>query len=430
MGEAEPAISRSCRGAWRAGLAGIALAIGLTGAVAPAISVAKMKKPDLRVTAVSSSTAGAAGAALDATDATANRGNRPAPRSTTGFFLSRDERRDKADLVLEGQRAVPKLKPRGKSGGRARLGIASSTPAGRYRLLACADVGRRVAERNESNNCRASAGFVEIAASDTGPAGPTPPQATPPETTPPAPFTGVAFRLTDLDLRDPHVVIEYLGVWDVTDASFLGFSINGELEKNLTTDENEDGYLDISPVNLFDPFDQTASTMPAQVDLGARCVAPPQPVACAPGSTPIATTVTNASAGSCLDVLAGTTTASYTPEVTIPTAPCFVSDEADLTLSLAGIPMTLRGASVAATFVGDPPTAEANGLIRGFISEADADATIIPASYALVGGKPLSKLFPGGKDNPSSHDDRDVREGVTGWWVYLNFTATRTPWAP
>jgi hypothetical protein len=418
----------------------IPLSIALMAVVSPADSVAK-KKPDLRVTAVSASATSAAGATLDASDSTGNGGNRPAPRSTTGFLLSRDERRDRTDLVLEGQRAVPKLKPRGKSGGRARLGVASSTPAGRYRLLACADIAGRIAEANESNNCKASAGFVEIVSSGTGPTGPippattspmtTPPETTPPDTIPPEPFAGAAFRFTDLDLRDPHVVVDVvpIGAFDITDSGLLGNSINGQLQKSLTTDESGDGFFDLSPVNLFDPFDQGAATMPAQIDPGATCTAPPQPVACEPGS-PIATTATNSSAGSCLDVIDGTTTASYTPEVAIPTAPCFVTDEGDVTLSLAGIPMTLHAARVAATYVGDPATGEENGLIRGFISEADANATVIPANLPVVGGQPLSKLFPGGTGNPSSHDDRDVREAVTGWWVYLNFTASRTPWVP
>jgi hypothetical protein len=418
----------------------IPLSIALMAVVSPADSVAK-KKPDLRVTAVSTSATRAAGGGLDAADSTGNVGKWPAPRSTTGFLLSRDERRDKTDLVLDGQRAVPKLKPRGRSGGRARLGVAPSTPAGRYRLLACADIAGRIAEANESNNCKASAGFVEIVASGKGPTGPippattspmtTPPETTPPDTIPPEPFAGAAFRFTDLDLRDPHVVIDYLGARDVTDTPFVGFSINGELQEQLTTDGDEDGLLDLSPVNLFDPFDQEASTMPAQIDLGAACAAPPQPIACKPGTlAAIATTATNASAGTCLDVLAETTYGPYTPEITTPTAPCFATDEMELTLSLAGIPMTLEAVRVAATYVGDPATAETNGLARGFISEANADATIIPASYPLVGGKPLSSLFPGGTDNPSSHSDLDTRAGVSGWWMYLNFTASPTPWAP
>lgn len=412
----------------------IPLAIVLLAVASPADSVAK-KKPDLSVIAVSTSATSAAGSALDAADTTKNKGSRPVPRSTTGFLLSRDERRDRSDLVLGGQRAVPKLKPRAKSGGRASLGVAPSTPAGRYRLLACADIAGRIAEANESNNCKASAGFVEIAASGAGPTGPTPsqttpPQTTPPETTPPPPSTAVAFRFTDLDLRDPHVVVEVvpIGTFDITDSGLFGSSINGQLQKSLTTDESGDGLFDLSPVNVFDPFDQGAATMPAQIDPGATCTAPPQPVACEPGS-PIATTATNSSAGSCLDVIGGTTTASYAPEVAVPTAPCFVTEEGDVTLSLAGIPMTLNGARVAATYVGDPATGEENGLIRGFISEAEANATIIPASLAVIGGQPLSKLFPGGTGNPSGHDDRDVREGVTGWWVYLNFTASRVPWA-
>ena len=109
MGKGESIIPCSRRDAWRGGLAGIALAIAIAGAIDPAISVAKEKKPDLRVTAVSTSATSLAGSGLETADTTKNLGPRAAPRSTTGFVLSTDERRDKADLVLRGQRAVPKL---------------------------------------------------------------------------------------------------------------------------------------------------------------------------------------------------------------------------------------------------------------------------------------------------------------------------------
>ena len=518
VGNAESPTPGSRSWSRRGRVAGVALSLALTAASGPAVSAAK--KPDLRVTVISISATSAAGSGLEAADATKNRGQRRAPRSTTGFLLSTNERRDKTDLVLEGQRAVPKLKPGGKSQGKAHLRVAPSTPAGRYRLLACADIARRIAEADESNNCQAAAGFVEVIASSTGaigrvapaPTGPavptvpaaptglaTDPPSTAPDTTPVV--TGVAesgstvelfasgnctgpvvasgpaaafaspgfeitvvpgvatrlsaravnpaggasacsapvlyeafgnraaFRFTDLDLRDPHVWVNIgFGVIDITDTSTIG--INDGLQENLTTDEDKDGFLDMSPVNLFDPFDQGAPTMPAHMALGAVCAAPPQ-VVCGPGASTITpTTATNASAGTCLDVLADTTTASYAPEVTTPTAPCFATDEMTVTLDLAGLPVTLEAMRVAATYDGDPATEETNGLVRGFLSEAVADATIIPAGYPLVENKPLSSLFPGGKDNPSPLDDLDTRAGVSGWWIYLNFTASRTPWVP
>ena len=49
-----------------------------------------------------------------------------------------------------------------------------------------------------------------------------------------------------------------------------------------------------------------------------------------------------------------------------------------MTITLSGIPITLQNAQVAARYVGNPATSMANGLLRGFISEAQANATIIP----------------------------------------------------
>ena len=42
-----------------------------------------------------------------------------------------------------------------------------------------------------------------------------------------------------------------------------------------------------------------------------------------------------------------------------------------MTITLAGIPITLRDARIAATYVGNPATTTTNGLLMGFISEAD-----------------------------------------------------------
>ena len=40
--------------------------------------------------------------------------------------------------------------------------IPAGTPAGTYRLLACADDRQVVAESNETNNCRASTTTVKV----------------------------------------------------------------------------------------------------------------------------------------------------------------------------------------------------------------------------------------------------------------------------
>jgi hypothetical protein len=101
-------------------------------------------------------------------------------------------------------------------------------------------------------------------------------------------------------------------------------------------------------------------------------------------------------------------------------------------VSLAGIPVTLTDTQIAATYVGSPATNLANGLMRGFISEADANATVIPNSFPLVGGQALSVLFPGGDPagpgiNCASWSDKDTNNGVVGWWTYLNFSATQVP---
>jgi hypothetical protein len=105
-----------------------------------------------------------------------------------------------------------------------------------------------------------------------------------------------------------------------------------------------------------------------------------------------------------------------------------VSARTTITIDLGGIPITLRDAQIAATYVGTPASNTTNGLLRGFISETEANATILPSSLPLVGGQRLSSLLPGGMGNCSTRDDRDTNAGVRGWWFYLNFTAPLVPW--
>jgi subtilase family serine protease len=60
-------------------------------------------------------------------------------------------------------RSVPTLAPNVVSSGSATVTIATTTTAGSYFLLACADDTNVSIESNETNNCVASASAVAIA---------------------------------------------------------------------------------------------------------------------------------------------------------------------------------------------------------------------------------------------------------------------------
>ncbi len=53
-------------------------------------------------------------------------------------------------------------------------------------------------------------------------------------------------------------------------------------------------------------------------------------------------------------------------------------------------------------------TGFATGLMRGFLSEAEAATVLLPATLPIVGGQPITVLLPGGAGNCAAHDDRDT----------------------
>ena len=242
-----------------------------------------------------------------------------------------------------------------------------------------------------------------------------------------------AFRFSDLDLRDPHVYapLPVFGCRDVTDSVPLNLapSVNAQFQTNVQTDGDMNGLLDLSPVLVFRPLDQgpTAST-PLSIYF-ADCTAPIATTACKPGvQAPILVTATNQTMGQCLTAITGTTH-PYAPAISSPSAPCFVSTPATVNVTIAGISLPLHDARVAATYGGAPATQLVNGLLVGFVTKADADATILPSSIQIVGGHPLSYALPGGTGNCASFSDMDTDNGVAGWWFYLNFPATKVTWS-
>lgn len=231
------------------------------------------------------------------------------------------------------------------------------------------------------------------------------------------------FRFTDLDLRDPHVFVSFIGCRDVTNTAVGGYSVNGSLQTSIQSDGNGDGYLDRSYLLIFSPLAPSSEGGTLRFRT-ADCTAPMTGTTCSPdASTELVLQYTNGKSGTCLAPISGTTTA-YTPVITNPTAPCFATASTpSWTLDLGGIPLTLRNVQIGATYSGAAPGTLTNGLIRGFLTETDANNTTIPASFPLIGGKKVSSLLPGGTGCCATHDARDVLDGVRGWWFYLNFTA-------
>jgi hypothetical protein len=231
-----------------------------------------------------------------------------------------------------------------------------------------------------------------------------------------------AFRVTSAKLADPHVYVSFGICADVTGV------LNDKLTDQVTEDGDGDGDLDLSLLNVFRPFDPAAAA--SQVDVGiADCAGPAPGHDCTvdPASSATTAAVQQAS-GTCLEAIPGTVPSGS--GVAVAGAPCYATGGVDLPLSLAGVQLDLTDARVGGTFSGT--TAITNGLARGFVSEAQANAIILPDDLPVVGGKPLSKVLPGGQGSCKTTDGRDLGpDGVTrGWYFYINFSGEVVSLAP
>ncbi len=252
-----------------------------------------------------------------------------------------------------------------------------------------------------------------------------------------------AFRASELYLREPHVfalIVDILCL-DITDMPLDQCGLNCELQSSISSDTDADGLLDLNVLTVFRPLVAPGvPTTTADFLIGECTVA----MECSPGPTPDIFTraITNHPPGGpdCLGPLAGTLHAPpYTPTFSSTPAPCGRSEPGPLTLSLSGLDLQFSHAEIAAMYVGDPATDLASGLIRAFMTEADADATIIPATLPFVAGLPLSQILPGGTNNcecdhgvipGGCQSDIDVGpDGVTlGWYFYFEFRAEAVSW--
>lgn len=277
-------------------------------------------------------------------------------------------------------------------------------------------------------------------AADAAPAFDAPPGSSP-DAGPGVPTT--AFRVDQMMLRDPHGFI--FGCNDVTDTPFFGLSVNGIVDDMLNTDADDDQLLDLSVIVLMKPLETRGGFGTNTELVFGDCSAPASTTMCSghADDARYAATYGNQAAGTCLGVVPGSESSGeiYKPDnyaaIGITTAgggrACGASDSLTLTLNVAGALIKLEGAQVAARYA-DQDLVE--GLIRGFISEDDAEMTHIPVP--ILGSLTVSSLFWGGSDNgcdvvandPTPGDIDIGPDGVTtGWWVYLDFHAHQVPYS-
>ncbi len=243
--------------------------------------------------------------------------------------------------------------------------------------------------------------------------------------------TYTAFRVDWMALRDPHMYVRVLfSCYDVTDDGPFGSdSVNDQLNASIQGDDDSDGWLDLSLVLVMRPLDQSATYSGPSDFYSALCTVPMDGTVCHedPNNPGESTTYANQGSGTCLEPYAGTTS-GYSPAVVSTTAPpvCFDTGHLEIRLVLSGTTVVLHDSEIAAVYDADPATGLISGLVRGFISEAEAQN--IDVDLGSLGTQPLSSLLQ--PDACGDGDDRDVGlDGSTvGWWFYLNFTGVVVDW--
>jgi CARDB protein len=119
--------------------------------------------PDLVVTTVEAAVVPVEpGGKLSVPAVVRNVGGRKAAASSTRFLLSEDRDRSADDIPLDAPVQIRALRAGRRAVFVASVRVPAATRVGTYRVLGCADAGRRVKERSERNNCGASSGRVTV----------------------------------------------------------------------------------------------------------------------------------------------------------------------------------------------------------------------------------------------------------------------------
>jgi RHS repeat-associated protein len=139
----------------------VCLLAGLALCVAPATAAAP-KPADLTVgTLTPAGGTAAPGAKVSIVAKVINGGPGAAGASQLGAYLGSGRKHSRSDLKL-GSLKVPALQPHHSATVRGKVAVPTSSRAGSYRLIACADASAKVKESKETNNCRAGSAVFQI----------------------------------------------------------------------------------------------------------------------------------------------------------------------------------------------------------------------------------------------------------------------------
>jgi len=215
----------------------------------------------------------------------------------------------------------------------------------------------------------------------------------------------VSFRFNSIELTDPGAGLN--GPCGNAD------QVNALLATPIANDEDDDGFIDMSFVLDFTDLVQTDGATGAVSFANAQCDAPDGDMCgLLPDSDLYPATYTIMTKGTCLEATAGNIEPG-TGNTGTTMGPCFVTDNIDATVVTSAVSLPLTDVRVAAQMVGDPPGNLVSGTLEGFLSEADAMASMVE----VVGMQfQLSELL-----------CAEQMDGG-GWWMHMNFTAVTTMW--
>ncbi len=252
-------------------------------------------------------------------------------------------------------------------------------------------------------------------------------------------FVRSAFRMKSLTLIDPTIKFSptcNAGIHPLVNDGLTEATV--EDKSTFAPPESLDGLIDLGFVFTFGPPNQgngqtiNGAFVISDCDRLDKPSPVPNPSPCSPTivqeSSSTTFSATTQTTGNCLEVLPDTTTQTVDP-VEPGDFGCWASPPVDFTVVLGSVvQIPLSEVVIAAQWDADPADNVVSGLIRGFMTEADAIATVIDPSTTFIGGQSLKDSFGHDGSAPGDCDERDDNNGVLGYWVYLGFEAESVPW--